>query len=130
MIVVDTSAVMAALLGEPTRVAIERVLRENECAMSTATFVELSLVAEGRGGREASAIAYEYLERFQVELMSLDASMARLAVAGWRQFGKGRHRAGLNLGDCYAYALAVDLDAPLLFVGDDFRHTDVVSALE
>ncbi|MDP2289767.1 MAG: type II toxin-antitoxin system VapC family toxin [Actinomycetota bacterium] len=129
MIVVDTSAVMAALLDEPQRAEIERVLRENDCAMSTATFVELSLVAEGRGGREASAIAHEFLERFQVALMSLDASMARLAVAGWRQYGKGRHRAGLNLGDCYAYALAIELGAPLLFVGDDFGHTDVAPAL-
>ena len=97
--------------------------------MCSATFVELTLVAEGRGGRQASAIAVEFLDRKQVEVLALDAAMARSVVAGWRRFGKGRHPAGLNLGDCFAYGLAMELGAPLLFVGDDFSQTDVVPAL-
>ena len=130
MIVVDTSAVMAVMLDEPERVRIEQRMGDgSSCVMSSATYVELALVAEGRSGRQASAIVVEFLDRYQVEVLALDAATARSAVAGWRQFGKGRHPAGLNLGDCFAYGLAIELDAPLLFVGDDFSQTDVVPAL-
>ena len=130
MLVVDTSAVMAVLLDEPERRQIEQRMGDgSSCVMSSATFVELGLVAEGRGGRQASAIVLEFLDRCQVEIVPLDGAMARAAVAGWRRFGKGRHPAGLNLGDCFAYGLAAELGAPLLYVGDDFSQTDVVSAL-
>lgn len=127
--VIDTSAVMAVLMGEPQRGAIESQLEAGPCRISAATRVELALVAEGRSGAEGARIADELLERFDVEVYPVDARMARTAINGWRRYGKGRHPAGLNLGDCFSYALAIELSESLLFVGEDFSKTDVESAL-
>jgi ribonuclease VapC len=127
--VIDTSAVMAVLLDEPKREALEVLLRAGPCRMSGATRVELTMVAEGRAGAEGSQIADELLARFSVEIRWVDERLARSAINGWRRFGKGRHPAGLNFGDCFSYALAIELDEPLLFVGDDFSQTDVEPAL-
>jgi ribonuclease VapC len=128
--VIDTSAVMAVLLSEPQRGAIESQLEIGPCRISAATRVELALVAEGRAGAEGARIAEELLERFDVEVHPVDARMARTAINGWRRYGKGRHPAGLNFGDCFSYALAIELSESLLFVGDDFSKTDVESALD
>jgi ribonuclease VapC len=127
--VIDTSAVMAVLLGEPQRGAVESVLVSGSCRISAATRVELALVAEGRVGAEGARIAEEFLERFDIDVHPVDERMARTAINGWRRYGKGRHPAGLNFGDCFSYALAIELNEPLLFVGDDFSKTDVESAL-
>ena len=127
--VIDTSAVMAVLLGEPQRAALESLLEIGPCRISAATRVELALVAEGRAGAEGARIADEFLERFDVDVHPVDARMARSAINGWRRYGKGRHPAGLTFGDCFSYALAVELNEPLLFVGDDFSQTDVEAAL-
>jgi ribonuclease VapC len=127
--VIDTSAVMAVLLGEPQRAAMESLLDSEPCRMSSATRVELAIVAEGRAGAEGARIADEFLERFDVDVRPVDARIARIAINGWRRFGKGRHPAGLNFGDCFAYALAIELNEPLLFVGDDFSKTDIEPAL-
>jgi ribonuclease VapC len=127
--VIDTSAVMAVLLGEPQREAVESLLEIGRCRISAATRVELALVAEGRAGAEGAQIADEFLERFDIDVHPVDARMARTAINGWRRFGKGRHPAGLNFGDCFSYALAIALSEPLLFVGDGFSKTDVESAL-
>jgi ribonuclease VapC len=128
--VIDTSAVMAVLLNEPQRGAIESQLETGPCRISAATRVELALVAEGRAGPEGARIADELLERFDVEVHPVDARMARTAINGWRRYGKGRHPAGLNFGNCFSYALAIELSESLLFVGDDFSKTDVESALD
>jgi len=127
--VIDTSAVMAILLGEPQRAALESMLESGPCRMSAATRVELAMVAEGRAGAEGARIAEEFLERFDVGVRSVDVRLARTAINGWRRYGKGRHPAGLNFGDCFSYALAIELGEPLLFVGDDFSKTDVEPAL-
>ncbi len=127
--VIDTSAVMAVLLNEPERSAIEAAMNSDQCFMSAVTMVELLIVAEARAGAEGAQIAEGLLDRFSVETLTIGAAQAREAVAGWRRFGKGRHRAGLNLGDCFAYAAAIERDEPLLFIGQDFGQTDVVSAL-
>ena len=127
--VIDTSAVMAVLLGEPQSAALESLLEIGPCRISAATRVELALVAEGRAGAEGARIADEFLERFDVDVHPVDARMARSAINGWRRYGKGRHPAGLTFGDCFSYALAVELNEPLLFVGDDFSQTDVEAAL-
>jgi ribonuclease VapC len=127
--VIDTSAVMAVLLGEPLRAAMESLLDSEPCRISAATRVELAIVAEGRAGVEGARIAEEFLERFDVEVHPVDARIARTAINGWCRFGKGRHPAGLNFGDCFAYALAIELNEPLLFVGDDFSKTDIEPAL-
>ena len=128
--VIDTSAVMAVLLGEPQRAALESMLERGPCRMSAATRVELAMVAEGRVGPEGSQIAEEFLDRFDVDIRAVDSRIARTAINGWRRYGKGRHPAGLNFGDCFSYALAIELSEPLLFVGDDFSRTDVESAIE
>lgn len=127
--VIDTSAVMAVLLGEPERAAIELLLQVGPCRISAATRVELALVAEGRSGAEGARIADDLLERFDIEVHPVDARIARTAIDGWRRYGKGRHPAGLNFGDCFSYGLAVELGESLLYVGDDFAKTDVESAL-
>lgn len=88
--------------------------------------MELSVVVAGRHSHETTL---EFLDRFlqttAIELHPVDVSQARLARKAFLRFGKGRHPAGLNFGDCFSYALAQTLDAPLLFVGDDFSQTDV-----
>ena len=132
VLVVDASAVVALLKGESgwetlaTRlhVAASRVL-------SVANWVELSLVVAGRHGDE---MALEWLDRFlqtaAIELCPVDQPQARIAREAFLRFGQGRHPAGLNFSDCFSYALARMLDAPLLFVGHDFSQTDVRVALE
>lgn len=127
--VIDTSAMMAVLLNEPQRSAIEAALNAHSCFISAVTMMELLMVAEARAGAEGAQIAEGILDRFSVEVLVVDAAQAREAIAGWRRFGKGRHPAGLNFGDCFAYAAAIERDEPLLFVGRDFEQTDVVPAL-
>ncbi len=127
--VIDTSALVAILQDEPERVALTRALRDAPSRrMSAATLVEVGIVMQGRhgdlGGRTLDAL----LARSSVEVVPLTAAHAALARDGFRRFGKGRHPAGLNYGDCFAYALAVGLGEPLLFVGSDLGQTDVAVA--
>lgn len=96
--------------------------------MSAATWVELGIVVEGRAGPEGTLLLAELMARANIEVVPDDRAIAEEAMVGWRRFGKGRHRARLNLGDTFAYALARHLAVPLLFVGDDFSHTDVLAA--
>lgn len=130
-LVVDTSAVVALLKSEPGWEALaSRLHAAASRLLSVASWVELSLVIAGRHGDGATL---EYLDRFlqaaAIELRPVDEPQARLAREAFLRFGKGRHPAGLNFGDCFGYALARILDAPLLFVGDDFARTDVRPAL-
>lgn len=125
MIVVDTSAVVAVLLGEPGTERLADVLTQGPCAMAAATYVELAIVVEAKFGPAGTQLLHELLDRVEMRLVEVDADLAAEAVVSWRRFGKGRHRAGLNFGDTFSHALAVRSDAPLLFVGDDFSHTDV-----
>ena len=123
--VVDTSAIVAVLFGETGSADIERALLRERCVMSAATRVELGIVVEAKTGPAGTQLLEELLARVAIEIVPLDGDMALAAIVAWRRFGKGRHRAGLNLGDTYAYALSQHLGEPLLFVGDDFSHTDV-----
>ncbi|MGF1596190.1 MAG: type II toxin-antitoxin system VapC family toxin [Acidimicrobiales bacterium] len=125
MIVVDTSAVVAVLFGEPGTPGLERSLLEEHCVMSAATPVELGIVIEAKAGPAGTQLLEELLDRIGVETIPVDGPLADEAIVGWRRFGKGRHRAGLNFGDTFSYALARRLGQPLLFVGEDFSHTDV-----
>jgi ribonuclease VapC len=127
MIVVDTSAVVALLLAEPDGPRIEQRLTEEAAVMSAATRVELGMVIEARSGPAGTLLLDELFDRVGIEVVAVDADLASEALRGWRRFGKGRHRAALNYGDTFSYALAKQLDLPLLFVGDDFTHTDVRS---
>ena len=84
---------------------------------------------EARFGPAGTVLLSELLDRLQVRTVDLDERQSVLAIGAWRRYGKGRHPAGLNYGDCFSYALAKHVDAPLLFVGDDFSRTDIRSAL-
>lgn len=129
--IVDTSAMVAIARREPDRDAIVRVLDGLVGAkISAATVVELTAVMIGKGVREPAARIDEMLREWQIETVPFDAEQASLAQAALRTYGRGSgHPAKLNLGDCYSYALAKAKGEPLLFVGDDFAHTDIRSAL-
>jgi ribonuclease VapC len=124
--VIDTSAIVAVLFGEPGGEEIERKLVESPCVMSAATRVELGIVIEAKTGSAGTQLLEELLARIEVQVVAVDADLADDAIVCWRRFGKGRHRAGLNFGDTFSYALARRVGQPLLFVGDDFSRTDVV----
>lgn len=124
--VIDTSAISAILFNEPEAADLERRIVEDPIRLiSAATFLETAIVIEARlgdaGGREFDL----WLQRASVEIVPVDAEQADLARRAWRQFGKGRHAAGINYGDCFSCALAISRDEPLLFKGADFSKTDV-----
>jgi ribonuclease VapC len=96
--------------------------------MSTASYLETAIVIESRFGESGGRELDLWLHRSSVSLVAVDADQAEVARAAYRRYGKGRHRAGLNYGDCFSYALARVSGQPLLFKGDDFGHTDVVAA--
>lgn len=125
-LVVDTSAAVAMLQDEPSAEPLLTVLAATDVRrMSTANLVELAMVMEGRRGPAASGIGDRFVREGGIEVVPLDRTQADRAIEGWRRFGKGRHPAGLNLGDCFAYGLAIASGLPLLCVGDDFAQTDV-----
>lgn len=128
-LVVDTSALASVVFGEPEAEALLAVMARNagSLRLSAASRVEVGIVVEARQGPEATADLQLLLDTLDAQVVAVDEVQAQLAVAAWRRFGKGRHPAGLNYGDCFAYALARAEGAPLLFVGDDFTQTDVLT---
>jgi ribonuclease VapC len=128
--IVDTSAIMAILRKEPEASAFGAALTEEpRIAISAATLLELCMVAESRAGPAVWAEVEALVAGAGIEVVPFTAGQAALARDGWRRFGKGRHPAGLNFGDCFACALAQERGEPLLFKGDDFARTDVRRAL-
>ena len=126
-VVVDTSAVVAVLNGEPQADAIIGVLSDvDRRVMSAATLVELGIVMEARAGAAGALAVERFLREGNVTIVPLDRTHADRALEGWRRFGKGRHRAALNLGDCFTYGLATEMSAPVVCTGRDFAATDVV----
>jgi ribonuclease VapC len=129
MIVVDTSAVLCVMLEEPEADAVrEALLRASRRSLSASNYVECAMVIAGRriGGRSDLD---EWLAIRGVDVVAVDRGLADLAADAFVRFGRGRHPAGLNYGDCFAYALAKHLRAPLLFKGSDFAMTDIQPAL-
>jgi ribonuclease VapC len=123
-LVVDTSAVVAMAFEEPSAAWIAATLGgEADRRMSTASAVELGIVLGSRPKRPVSA--FEVISALSIELVTVNRRHAEVAVDAWRRYGKGRHRAGLNYGDCFSYALAAVAGVPLLCVGDDFARTDL-----
>ncbi len=124
--VVDTSALLAILQDEPERRTFNEALESADSRlMSVATLVEVSIIIESRYGAEGLRDLDLLLERAGIELVPVDVEQARAARAAYSRFGKGRHPAALNFGDCFSYALARVLGEPLLFKGDDFSRTDL-----
>jgi ribonuclease VapC len=124
--VIDTSALIALLEGEPAAPRLALALDgADEIRISAAMLVEAGIVVEARRGELGGAELDLLLDRLQAEVVSVTPDHAALARDAYRRFGKGRHQAGLNFGDCFAYALAAARGEPLLFVGDDFAKTDV-----
>jgi ribonuclease VapC len=124
--VIDSSALVAILIGETDRRAfIEAIEAADSCRLSVATFVESSALIESRLGVDGLRDLDRFLALAGIELVPVDVEQGHVARQAYSQFGKGRHRAGLNFGDCFAYALAKVLGEPLLCKGDDFAHTDV-----
>ena len=126
--VIDTSALMAILQDAPERRALNEAIEAADSrAMSVATFVEVSIVIESRYGTDGLRDLDLFLDRAGIELVSVDVEQGKAARDAFSRFGKGRHPAGLNLGDCFAYALARVLGEPLLYRGDDFSRTNVIT---
>jgi ribonuclease VapC len=122
----DTSAVVAIFLGEPERRRfLEAIEAADSVRMSVANFVEISIVIESRFGPQGLHDLQRFVTRAGVEIVPVDVEQGQLACSAFSRFGKGRHRAGLNYGDCFAYAAAKALGEPLLYQGDDFSHTDL-----
>lgn len=126
MIAVDSSALMAILPGEPQGEACLGVLEQNDLVMSAATLTEVLIVSIARG-RDRELVSL--IEAADIEIQPHTAKLAYQSGEAFRQWGKGRHVASLNYGDCCAYALAKSQDCPLLYVGNDFSQTDIVSAI-
>jgi len=128
--VVDTSAVAAILLGEPDAGRFAGALGGAPVRLlSAVSRVELAFVIEGRKGETGRADLELLLRDGGFDIVSVTPQQAEIAVDAFRRFGRGHHRARLNIGDCFAYALAVATDHRLLFKGDDFIHTDIRPAL-
>jgi ribonuclease VapC len=128
--VLDTSALVAVLLGEPERDRFIELLADAEdLLISAATLVETSIVMLAKTGAEGISDLDELLAAAAVRCVAVDAAQAHLAREAFARFGRGRARAALNYGDCFAYALARSTAQPLLFKGDDFIHTDLEFAM-
>ena len=128
--VIDTSALIAILFGEPEALSFTRAIADESRKMiSSFNALESGIVVEARkgeaGGRELDLL----MHRARIEIVAMNADQAELARAAWRKYGKGNHPAGLNIGDCCAYALAKYSGEPLLFKGNDFNQTDIRAAI-
>ena len=127
--IIDTSALLAILQDEPERRAFtEAIAAAAVRRMSAATFLETSMVVEARHGADGVRLLDILIESAGIEVVAVDFAQARIARQAFAEFGKGRHPAGLNYGDCFAYALARQLSEPLLSKGNDFPQTDIALA--
>ncbi|HEY8871396.1 MAG TPA: type II toxin-antitoxin system VapC family toxin [Stellaceae bacterium] len=129
MIVIDTSAIVAILKVEHERDVFARIIAFEGCLFSTVGYLEASMVIVGRGRAQLTDLLDGLLSELAIELVPFDQQQARASQTAFLRFGKGRHPAGLNFGDCVSYALARSRGLPLLFKGTDFAKTDVISAL-
>jgi ribonuclease VapC len=128
--ILDSSPLVAILAGEPdAELYIQAISRAPRCRISAGSFIELSIVVESQFAVEALRQCDALFRRVGILIEPVTVEHAHLACQAFHDFGKGRHPAGLNFGDCFAYALAKHTGEPLLFKGNDFSQTDIVSAL-
>ncbi len=128
--VIDTSALMAVLLGEPESETFARLIAADpKRLVSSFTALESGIVIEAKkgdaGGRELDLL----MHRSEMEIVAMDSRQFEIARTAWRLYGKGRHPAALNIGDCCAYALSKYSGEKLLYKGDDFSKTNISSVL-
>jgi ribonuclease VapC len=125
--IIDTSAVLAIFLAEPERKEfLERILQAETRRISAASVLETGVVLEARKGEAAGREFDLFVVRTNLEVVPVDGDQVDIARSAWRKYGKGRHAAALNFGDCFAYALAKFSGEPLLAKGGDFGQTDIV----
>lgn len=128
--IVDSSAVLAILFDEKDAETFARILTEaDSCRMSAANFVEVAIVVEAQTKNSGSRQFDAFFRRAEIVIEPVTEEQAHIARQAYTDFGKGRHPAGLNFGDCFAYALAKASGEPLLFKGQDFKKTDIASAI-
>jgi ribonuclease VapC len=124
--VVDTSALVAIFLGEPERkLFLDFILQTETRKISAATVLETGIALEARRGESAGREFDLFLVRANLEIVPVDTEQTEIARSAWRKYGKGRHTAALNFGDCFAYALAKFAGEPILAKGTDFAATDI-----
>jgi ribonuclease VapC len=128
VIAADTSALIVVVFGEPEAEQFLSAMRSDSVVISAFSLVEALVVAEARQGPDAARDLELLVAGVVDRLISVDETQARVAAGAWRRFGKGRHPAALNFGDCFAYATASLANLPLLFKGDDFAQTDIRAA--
>lgn len=127
--VIDTSAIVAIFFNEPdAQLYRERIADDPIRLVSAATFVEAAMVVESRFGEAGGAELDLWLHKAKVDVVAVTSEHADQARRAWRRYGKGRHAASLNYGDCFSYALASLTGEPLLFKGNDFKQTDIEAA--
>ena len=124
--VIDSSALVAIFLAEPERKQfLELILQSEKRLVSAASVLETGMVLESKRGEAAGREFDLFVVRVNLEIVPVDADQVEIARSAWRKYGKGRHAAGLNFGDCFAYALAKFSGEKLLAKGEEFRFTDV-----
>ena len=124
--VIDTSAVLAIFLGEPERKQfLDLILQSGRRLISAASVLESGIVLESKRGESAGREFDLFVIRTNLEVVAVDAEQVEIARSAWRKFGKGRHPAALNFGDCFSYALSKSSGEPVLAKGQDFSKTDL-----
>lgn len=126
MIAIDTSVIVAMALGEPEAESFQALLGRQAAAVGWPTLLEARMVLTGKGFANAAAIIDQLARLPNVTPIAFEEKHYRAAENAFDRFGKGRHPAGLNMGDCFSYAIAAVAKAPLLFKGNDFGKTDVI----
>jgi ribonuclease VapC len=128
--IVDSSAVLAVIFAEG---GYEKVLAEltkgSPAAIAAPTVAEAGIVLSARLGTKSAGIIERFLQEFRIDVVPFAEAHVGIAVEAYRRYGKGHHAAALNFGDCIAYAVAKLADAPLLYVGNDFKRTDIRAAM-
>jgi ribonuclease VapC len=125
-VILDSSAIVAVLRAEPEAREFSRAISSAErCHISAANYLEAAVVIDSTKSAISSRRFDDFFRASRIAVEAVTPRQAEIARAAYRDFGKGRHKAGLNFGDCFAYALAKEMDEPLLFKGTDFDRTDV-----
>jgi ribonuclease VapC len=129
--IVDTSAILSVLLGEPQAAQLlEAIVDAPAPRISAVNWLEVAMIVEEHGGRLASLRLDEFFHAAGIEITAMSVEQALAARAAWRYFGRHKHSARLDFGDCFAYALAKTEGEALLFTGDEFARTDIEPALK